>query len=51
MDGDYFSEAEYSAFFGIAPSIQNAFEELDKAVAEAREMIKERLAPFSPPAD
>lgn len=30
--------------YRLAPNIQNAFEELDKAVAEARENIKERLA-------
>ena len=43
IDGKYFSEADYSALYGLAPKIQYAFEELDKAVAEARDMIRERI--------
>lgn len=43
IDGNFFSEAEYSALYGLGPNIQNAFEELDKALGEAREAIKTRL--------
>ena len=43
IDGDYLSEAEYATLYRLAPNIQNAFEELDKAVAEAREEIKEHI--------
>jgi hypothetical protein len=31
IDGYYFTETEYAMLYGLAPNIQNAFEELDKA--------------------
>jgi hypothetical protein len=34
---------DYRGLFAIAPNVQYAFEELDKAVAEARELIKKRF--------
>ena len=36
IDGNYFSEADYAMLYGLAPNIQYAFEELNKAVAEGR---------------
>jgi len=42
--GEYFSEADYAFMYGIAPNIQSAFEALDKAVMEARDDIKRRIA-------
>jgi hypothetical protein len=39
----YFSEADYAMIYRLAPNVQNAFEELDKSVAEARKVIRERL--------
>jgi hypothetical protein len=43
IDGNYFGEADYAMLYQLAPNIQNAFEELDTAVAEARKAIKERI--------
>jgi hypothetical protein len=43
-DGEYFSELDYQYLYGIAPNIQSAFEALNKAVMEAREDIKARIA-------
>jgi hypothetical protein len=43
IDGGYFSEGEYAMLYRLAPKIQNAFEELDKAVGEARDVIKQRM--------
>jgi hypothetical protein len=43
IDGNYFAEADYSALYRLAPNIQNALDELDKAVGEARKAIKERM--------
>lgn len=43
MDGNYFREPDYAMLYGLGPNIQNAFEELDKAVAEARDAIKARI--------
>jgi hypothetical protein len=43
IDGGYFNEADYSMLYGLGPNIQNAFEQLDKAVAEARDLIKARM--------
>jgi hypothetical protein len=37
IDGSYFSEREYRAIYRFAPSIQAAFETLDKALGEARD--------------
>jgi hypothetical protein len=34
IDGNYFSEADYSALYKILPDPQYAFEELDKAGTE-----------------
>jgi hypothetical protein len=39
IDGSYFSEREYRAIYRFAPSIQAAFETLDKALGEARDQI------------
>jgi len=43
IDGGFFTEAEYAMLYQLGPNIQNAFEELDKAVAEARDAIRDRL--------
>jgi hypothetical protein len=43
IEGNFFSEAEYAALYQLAPNIQNAFEELDKALGNARDAIKDRL--------
>jgi hypothetical protein len=43
IDGKYLDEADYRAIYAFAPNIQHAFEELNKAIAEAREDIKERI--------
>jgi len=43
IDGNYLGEADYGALYGLAPNIQNAFEELDKAVSDARDIIKSRM--------
>jgi hypothetical protein len=43
MDGNYFSSADYSALYGLAPNIQNAFDLLDKRLMDARDLIRSRL--------
>ncbi len=43
IDGAFYTEAEYSALYKLAPNIQNTFEELDKALGEGQEEIKARL--------
>ena len=43
IDGNFFNEHEYVMLFRLGPNIQNAFEELDKTVVEARREIKERI--------
>jgi hypothetical protein len=43
VDGNHFSEPESSGLYGLAPNIQYAFEGLDKAAAEAREVIRNRF--------
>jgi hypothetical protein len=43
IDGQYFSEADYAMLYRFGPNIQSAFEDLDKAVAEVRKIIKERI--------
>jgi len=43
VNGNYFSEADYAALYRLAAKLQYAFEELDKAVAEARAAIKDRI--------
>jgi hypothetical protein len=43
IDGTYFTERDYSAIYPFAPNIQHAFDELDKALAEARDQIKARI--------
>ena len=43
IEGNFFSEADYSMLYGLAMKIQNAFEELDKAVAETRTEIKRKI--------
>jgi len=43
IDGNFLGEADYSALYGLGPRIQYAFEELDKAVSEAREAILVRI--------
>ena len=41
--GEYLNEAEYGALYGIAPNIQSALEALEKALGEARDVIKARI--------
>ncbi|MCU1248522.1 MAG: hypothetical protein JWQ49_1551 [Edaphobacter sp.] len=48
MDGNYFSATDYTMLYQLAPNIQNAFEELDKALGEAREQIRDRLEKCRP---
>ncbi len=43
MDGTYFKEADYRTIYAFAPNIQNAFDVLDKALADARDVIKARI--------
>jgi hypothetical protein len=43
IDGGYFNERDYGMRYRLAPNIQYAFEELDKAVAEAGKLIKDRI--------
>jgi hypothetical protein len=43
IDGNFFGEADYAMLYQLGPNIQNAFEELDKAVAEARQTITKRF--------
>lgn len=39
----YFSEADYSQLYALAPNIQSALEALNTAVVVARKDIKDRL--------
>lgn len=43
IDGHYFSEADYSALFSMAPNIQAAFEASDISFMDAREKVKKRI--------
>lgn len=43
IDGNYFSEADYHALYGLGPNIQAAFEALDVAFMEAVTELKEKM--------
>jgi hypothetical protein len=43
-DGSFFSDADYSYLYGIAPNIQAAFEHLSEMLCETRKALKERIA-------
>jgi hypothetical protein len=43
IDGNYFSEADYGAVYGLASNLQAAFEALDTAFAEAVKELRARM--------
>lgn len=43
IEGDYFSAADYTMLYQLAPNIQNAFEVLDDMLRDARDEIKQKL--------
>lgn len=43
IDGGYLSEREYGFLFQMAPNIQHAFEAVDTAISEERDILKRKL--------
>jgi hypothetical protein len=43
INGNYLSEADYAALYGLAPNIQYAFEIVDEAFSTARKTLREKL--------
>jgi hypothetical protein len=46
IDGAYFSEADYLAIYPFSPTMQSAFDVLDKALSDARDEIGDRLTGY-----